>query len=186
MRFPALLPAAAAAAALAAFAPPASAGYGQYAAGDRACPGATDGGAAPAVQEQSMRCLINWARARRGARRLSPSSQLAKAARIKTGWISACNQFSHTPCAHPFASAFAQSGYAAGRSWSAGENIAFLAPSAHAAPRTVLLMWLNSPGHRRNLFDGRWREQGVDLRQDRSWMGFSDVALWSSEFGARG
>jgi uncharacterized protein YkwD len=74
------------------------------------------------------------------------------------------------------------------RSWSAGENLAWGAPDISAG-RTVT-NWMNSPGHRANILNPRWRYIGVAaVHVDepagyyRSW---DDVTIVAAEFGARG
>ena len=51
-----------------------------------------------AVQQRAMRCLVNWARARAGLRRLEWSRALAEAATTKAKTIASCDDFSHHPC----------------------------------------------------------------------------------------
>lgn len=49
----------------------------------------------------------------------------------------------------------------------AGENVAWRSPSLSAAQ--VVKMWMDSPGHRANILDGRYRYIGVDaVRHVRS------------------
>jgi uncharacterized protein YkwD len=71
--------------------------------------------------------------------------------------------------------------------WSAGENLAWGAPDISAS-RTVT-NWMNSPGHRANILNPRWRYIGVAaVHVDepagyyRSW---DDVTIVAAEFGWR-
>jgi uncharacterized protein YkwD len=73
------------------------------------------------------------------------------------------------------------------RAWSAGENLAWGAPDISAS-RTVT-NWMNSPGHRANILNPRWRSIGVAaVHVDdpagyyRSW---DDVTIVAAEFGWR-
>ena len=45
------------------------------------------------------------------------------------------------------------------RTWSVGENLLWSSPDV--APATALQRWMNSPEHRANILDARWREVGV-------------------------
>jgi uncharacterized protein YkwD len=164
-----------------------AAGYGRYVAPSGRCAGDGDAGAPPAEQERTMRCLVNWARKRRGLRRLRGSRALGRSADLKGQAIVACDDFSHTACGRSFLRTFVQGGYVrAHRAWAAvGENIAWQSPADTAAPRDILLLWLYSTGHRENLFRRRWRDQGVALVRARSLEGADDVAVWVSQFGRR-
>jgi uncharacterized protein YkwD len=63
---------------------------------------------------------------------------------------------------------------AAGYSWSAyGENIAWGQPDA----RSVMNDWMNSPGHRANILDCRFRNIGVGVAYNRS-----GVPYWTQDF----
>lgn len=44
---------------------------------------------------------------------------------------------------------------------SAGENIAYGCPDL--SPTAAMDLWMNSPGHRRNILDPRWREIGIAI-----------------------
>jgi uncharacterized protein YkwD len=73
------------------------------------------------------------------------------------------------------------------RVWSAGENLAWGAPDISAS-RTVT-NWMNSPGHRANILNPRWRYIGVSaVHVDdpggyyRQW---DDVTIVAAEFGSR-
>jgi hypothetical protein len=54
------------------------------------------------------------------------------------------------------------SGYLQGarRGWALGENLAW-GRGVASTPASLVRAWLNSPGHRRNIMDRRWRETGV-------------------------
>ena len=48
------------------------------------------------------------------------------------------------------------------RGWSLGENLAWRSGAA-ATPAHIVEAWMRSPGHRRNILDGGFREIGVGL-----------------------
>jgi uncharacterized protein YkwD len=54
---------------------------------------------------------------------------------------------------------------------------------ALGAPRPALDGWLNSPGHRENLLNPIWTEQGIALNDAKHFTYGRDAAVWASEFG---
>jgi len=73
-----------------------------------------------------------------------------------------------------------EAGYVGG--W--GENLE-IADGRFGAPRVALDGWLNSPGHRENLFRPEWRVHSVYVVKLTDFPGFHDPTLWVSEFGDR-
>jgi len=71
-------------------------------------------------------------------------------------------------------------------SWSAGENLAWGAPSLSA--RKTVSMWMDSPGHRANIL-GKWSRIGVGVVHVSNPGGYfkshSDVTIVAAEFGRR-
>jgi uncharacterized protein YkwD len=65
-----------------------------------------------------------------------------------------------------------------------GENLAW-GQGALGTPRAIVLAWLRSDGHRRNLFSDAWREMGVGFRLDARFVGYENVAIWANTFGRR-
>jgi uncharacterized protein YkwD len=59
-----------------------------------------------------------------------------------------------------------------------GENLALLTSSPQAVPRTVVRMWLNSHGHRRNMLDRTFTRTGlgIALGSDHVWYLTQDFA----------
>jgi uncharacterized protein YkwD len=70
--------------------------------------------------------------------------------------------------------------------WSAGENLAWGAPSL--SPSKTVTMWMNSPGHRANIL-GRWSRIGVGVVHVSNpggyYSAYSDVTIVAAEFGRR-
>ena len=60
-----------------------------------------------------------------------------------------------------------------------------IADARFGAPRVALDGWLNSPGHRENLFNPDWRVHSVYVVKLTDFPGFHDPTLWVSEFGDR-
>jgi uncharacterized protein YkwD len=70
--------------------------------------------------------------------------------------------------------------------WSVGENLLWSSPSVDAAG--AVKMWMNSPGHRKNLLSPKWREIGLAaLRFDDAPGDFGgyDVTIVTADFGVR-
>lgn len=62
--------------------------------------------------------------------------------------------------------------------WAVGENLAMTGPNEPLA-RDLVASWMQSPHHRANLLDPRWRELGIGVRFAPSPQGaFSGLATW--------
>ena len=145
------------------------------------CPGGDDAAAAPQEQERTMLCLVNYARARQGLSPVVAAEPLLTSAALKARDIATCGRFDHDPCGRGVWSVVPPVG--AGE-YAAGENIAMFA-SETAAPRSVIHGWLNSTGHRENLFRPEWTDQGVALLPATTVDGRSGMNVWVSQFGYR-
>ena len=158
--------------------------FNVYVAPVGACVGDSVVAGPAASEQQTMACLVNWARVKRGLKPLHVNSKLRVAAEFKIADDLRCNDFSHTPCGTRFLSVFQRSGYLVPsvRGWAVGENLAW-GQSDLASPRAIITAWLNSPPHRANLFDPRWTEIGINYQASMSFLGYDGVGLWASEFG---
>ena len=70
--------------------------------------------------------------------------------------------------------------------WSVGENLLWSSPDVGAAQ--ALQLWLNSPEHRANLMNPRWREIGIASVHATAAPGVFhglDVTIVTTDFGAR-
>jgi uncharacterized protein YkwD len=70
--------------------------------------------------------------------------------------------------------------------WSVGENLLWSSPDVDA--HGALTMWLNSPEHRKNMLDPRWREIGVSAVHEAAAPGVYrglDVTIVTTDFGVR-
>jgi uncharacterized protein YkwD len=161
----------------------AKAAGGAYLAPATACPGQTAAGAPAAAEQRAMRCLVNWARRRRGLGAVRASALLDRSAALRAEAIRRCGEFSHSPCGSLFELVFAQVGYWRGRV-AVGENLAW-ADLASSSPRDTVTGWLASPPHRHVLFTPSWREGGIALLQADGLFGRPRVAVWVSQFGRR-
>jgi uncharacterized protein YkwD len=152
-----------------------------YLAPESICPGGEDRSASIAAQHGTMVCLLNWARGWRGLPALAVNGTLSTSARLKAEDIARCGDFAHAACGKDADSVAREAGYA-GAAW--GENL-YIGPGEFGRPRVAVDRWLNSDGHRENLFRDSWEEQGVALLQVESFEGYSEAALWVSHFGHR-
>jgi uncharacterized protein YkwD len=149
-----------------------------YLADEQTCPNAEDLTAPLHEQALTMICLINHARRGRGLTTLPVSAQLSTAVQLKGAEIIRCKVFAHAPCGGDAHDVAVQAGFVGG--W--GENI-YIADGRWGAPRPALDGWLNSPGHRENLFRPEWQVQSVYVVKLDAFPGFKSPTLWVSEFG---
>jgi uncharacterized protein YkwD len=154
-----------------------------YLAPESDCP-ADDGRGSRMVQEQTMLCLINWARARHGVRPINASVLLMATAAEKGADLVACDDFAHEACGKAADTAFTARVGAHVRS-RFGENLAW-GTRYSGLPRHILNGWLRSEGHRTNLLHADWREQGIAYVRARSFEGASDAHVWVSHFASVG
>jgi uncharacterized protein YkwD len=166
--------------------PAVPADYGRFLAPASACPAQADPAAGPARKVRALRCLVSYAREKRGLPALRWNARLERAAALKLRDNARCDEFSHTACGKPFISVFRRSGYvtASTGSFVVGENLAW-GQGTLGTPRRILLAWLRSDGHRHNLFSRRWRQMGAAYRFDGRFEGHERVALWANSFGRR-
>ena len=142
------------------------------------CPGGEDARAASARQVKTLLCLVNFARRRDGLRRVSLSPMLSTAAVMKAQDIDRCGKFEHAACGKAADQTARDVGYRG--SW--GENL-YIAEGRFVVPRVAVDRWLNSRGHRRNLFDAAWRTIGIARRPDVDVERVRGGVLWVNAFG---
>lgn len=142
------------------------------------CPGGENAGPRAEVQVQVMLCLVNYARGRQGLQPLVLLPVLNNAAGAKAAAIARCGTFKHEACGQPADHAARALGYR--RSF--GENL-YMAEGRFAAPRVALDGWLNSKGHRENLFRPEWRTIGIALLPEVDVEPVRDGTVWVNQFG---
>ena len=72
------------------------------------------------------------------------------------------------------------------RTWSVGENL--LWSSGTLTAPVALTLWMKSPGHRKNILTGSWREIGISavaVRSAPGVFGGRDVVIITTDFGTR-
>ena len=145
--------------------------------------------------EESIVSRINTVRRSHGLHALTVVPRLSDAADRHATSMAAASYFRHelyTPGRASTWSSFSTwirwywpgPGYS---SWSAGENLAWGAPSLTSSG--TVTRWMASSGHRANILDPRWRNIGVgavQVRDPRGYYGsWDDVTIVAAEFGAR-
>jgi uncharacterized protein YkwD len=159
------------------------------AAAEQACP-SSDATPANATKREIVRatlCELNRERAHFGLRRLTIDKRLAKAARRHARDMARRNYFSHdTLGGGSFVDRIRAAGYLRGaHSWTVGENLAWGSRS-HSRPRTIMQLWMNSPGHRANILNPSFREIGIGVAYDAPVAGGGQPAgTYATDFGAR-
>lgn len=146
-----------------------------------ACPGQTDDYASVEAQEQSMRCMTDYARARSGLGALDDSQQLDLSAQEKGGDVLRCDSFSHTACGREFAYWMRQTGYISESCWHVGENLAW-GTGAYGTVRSIFQAWMRSPGHRQNIL-GSYEDLGLSLTAGEL-EGAAGATVWTAHFGS--
>jgi uncharacterized protein YkwD len=152
-----------------------------YLAPDNACASASDPNAPAAVQTRAIVCLVNYARAQDRRRRLVQRPRLHLAAELKGERVATCRQFSHTPCGAALTSDVQAAGY---RYSTFGENL-FAGTWGHYSARDVVNAWLNSPPHRANMLNGRFRDLGAAPVRATGLLDGGDAVVWTATFGTR-
>jgi uncharacterized protein YkwD len=145
------------------------------------CANQTDLGDSPAVQEQAMRCMTNFARKHSGLGDLGNATPLDHSAGRKSGDIIRCDSFSHYACGRQFTYWMKRSGYLSARCWRAGENIAW-GTGDSGDVRSIFTAWLHSPEHRANLL-GRYSQVGIALSVGNL-EGHRSAHVWTQDFGS--
>jgi len=145
------------------------------------CPIQANASALPAAQEQSMRCMTDFARARAGLGPLDDSQQLDLSAQEKAADVLRCNSFSHTACGRDFTYWIGQAGYLSESCWHVGENLAW-GTEALGTVRSIFQAWMRSPGHRHNIL-GDYDDLGLSLKVGELG-GYAEADVWSAHFGS--
>ena len=152
--------------------------WGEWLADESTCPGGEDVGLPPDVQITVMLCLLNFARVHEGLGPVSISPFLTQTASSKARDVAICRQFSHEACGKEPFQAADDLGYVG----PLGENL-YIGEGPLMAPRPAVDAWLNSPGHRENLFQPGWRAVGISLLPGATLDEIEDGVVWVNHFG---
>ena len=142
---------------------------------------------AAAVRHATL-CLLNRQRARHGLPRLRQQRALTRAASAYARLMVRQGFFDHvSPAGSTMTQRIKRTNYLRGvRGWSIGENLAWGAGSA-GTPAKIVGAWMRSPGHRRNILDGSFREIGIGVAAGAPRGAGASVAggTYATEFGVR-
>ena len=149
-------------------------------ASENTCPRGEAADAPPRIQAQVMVCLMNYARVHQGLKPLEVTGLLSSSAAAKAQDIDRCNVFEHAACGRSPDAVARERGFRG----AFGENL-LIAEGPLTAPRVAMDGWLNSPGHRENLFRPGWTTAGIALLPGAQVGRFDNATVWVMHFGDR-
>ena len=153
------------------------------------CRGAdADPGSTEIKQVQSTTlCLINRERTKRGLRKLRHNSKLGLAATRHSQDMARRRYFSHDSLGgRDMVDRIKGTNYVrASQAWALAENIGY-GTGGSSTPRTMVRMWMDSPGHRANILNRRFREIGIGVARGAPSGNGGSGATYTTDFGARG
>jgi uncharacterized protein YkwD len=129
------------------------------------CPGALDEPAdsTVAAAADTVTCLVNAERTKRGLRPLTRDGDLGQAARRHSSDMVHRGFFSHvSPGGSTLGDRLRAAGFGRNQGWRAGEALGWGTGSL-ATPNALVDEWLASPSHRHILLDSGFRELGVGI-----------------------
>lgn len=127
-------------------------------------------------------CLVNRERSLRGLPRLRIERRLSRAAGAHGRDMVRRRYFAHHSLSGaPFTARLRRAGYLRGR-WRAGENLAW-GSKGRSTPRAIVRAWMDSPGHRRNILNGVFRDIGVAAVPGAPTLSPGVAATYVHEFG---
>ncbi len=133
----------------------------------------------PGRIETALVAEMNKVRAERGRKPLRMSATLRRPARGQSRYLLATGQLTHDgPDGSPFWTRLVDAGFPRDR-WMA-ENLAELGGCDASTARRTVQMWMDSPGHRTNLLNPRYRWVGVGSASD----GGCSTTLLTADFGS--
>lgn len=167
---------------------PAVAGTDVAAAGSNGCKA---GSARPATVSKdtvvdSVRCLINRERTKRGLRPLNSNATQRKAAARHNRLMIERNCFAHLCLGEgDLVTRLIHSGYLpCSCTWGVGENIGW-GTGRNSTPESMVKRWMGSPAHRHNILNGSFRQIGIAVHIGTPESGVSGGATYTTDFGYR-
>ena len=151
----------------------------EWLAKDETCPRGEDTSAPPAVQVQVLLCLVNFARNRESLRPLALPRALSASAGAKALDIVRCREFEHEACGLSPQQRALDVGYLG----PFGENL-YMGEGPWRTPRLAVHGWLNSDGHRENLFRSEWSTIGIALLGDADIRDIREGVVWVNHLSA--
>jgi uncharacterized protein YkwD len=136
--------------------------------------------------EHTVLCLVNRERTSRGLSRLRSNGKLERAARGHSRHMVDAKFFAHdSPSGASVLERVKRRGYRSSGGMMVGENIAW-GSGSYATPAEILNGWMNSPGHRANILNRRFREVGIGIALGAPEGSWDEAATYATEFGLRG
>ncbi len=133
----------------------------------------------PDNEELTFLALINDYRGQNGLRPLALNMTLGEAADFHSQDMAEHGYFAHTLSDGTDAGTNIYNFGYTGTTW--GENIAAGQTTAEA----VMQAWMNSPGHRANILNRRFREVGIGVVFGAPSGSWDEAATYATEFGRR-
>jgi uncharacterized protein YkwD len=138
--------------------------------------------------EQGVLSDMNALRLQHGLAPLRVSNSLSAAARQHTNEMASKGYFSHSSSNGSSFDRRIARFYPMGTSkyWSVGENLLWSSPDVD--PTGAVEMWINSPEHKRNMLNSRWREIGlsaVHVATASGAYGGREVTIITADFGVK-
>jgi uncharacterized protein YkwD len=151
------------------------------------CAGALDTPTNATVNQaaDTIACLVNAERVKRGLKPVTRDADLGQAARRHALNMVRRGFFSHvTPGGSDLGDRLRDAGYGAGHGWRAGEALGW-GTGKLATPNALVDEWLDSPPHRRILLDSGFRELGVGVAagEPRDTQSDAAGATYALDFG---
>jgi len=141
----------------------------------------------PALRTATL-CLLNEERATAGLKPLAANTQLRRAAQKHSLQMVRDSFFDHVSPAGTTLMSRVRTGttYLRGAlNFALGENIAY-GSGYLATPANTLKGWMDSPGHRKNILNGRYRHVGVGVAMGAPGIeGGGPAATYTTAFGTR-
>jgi len=138
------------------------------------------------VLSKATVCLLNRERTRHDMRALRVNRRLSRGALSHT--LDMVNQryFEHvSQSGQNVVDRLLSAGYLGGvRSWLVGENLAW-GTGARSTPRETVTGWMDSPSHRRNILNRRFREIGIGVVFHAPNSNAPVAATYTTTFGYR-
>jgi uncharacterized protein YkwD len=132
----------------------------------------------------AVRCLLNDIRRDRGLRKLRGNRLLRIAAKRHSVDMNRRNFFDHVaPGGLDMVARIVRAGYLrSGMHYTVGENLGW-GQSSLATPRAMVRAWMESPGHRANILQRRWKHVGIGIAIGTPRGG--DGVTYTTNFGRR-
>ena len=129
-------------------------------------------------------CLVNVERRKHGRATPRANAGLALAGQRHARDMVQKRYFSHdSKSGADFKARIARTGYLGGNGAILGENLAW-GSQDQATPRSIVESWMDSPGHRANILQPKFREIGIGIVR-ASPRGIDRAATYAAEFGRR-